>query len=62
MYYFNFLKEGYIGKLQKKSARENRVGLRVLVYVKLRYFAYSEKRVRASVLVVSRQVVVDRNK
>ena len=53
MYYFNFTKEGYRGKLQKKSARENWVGLRVLVYVKLRYFAYSEKRVRANKLAIS---------
>ena len=51
--HINFLKEHHESILQKKSARENRVGLRVLAYIKMRYFGYSEKRVRDSVLAVS---------
>ena len=60
--HINFLKEYHESILQKKSARETRVGLGVLAYIKLHYFAYSEKRVRASVFAVSRQVIVNRIK
>ena len=62
MHHIDFLEERYRIKLQKKSARETRVGLRVLAYTRMRYFAYPEKRVRASVLAIYRQVFVKRTK
>ena len=56
----DFLKKYHKSILQKKSAREIRVGLGVLGYIRMRYFAYSVKRVRASVTAFFRQDIVDR--
>ena len=60
--HIDFLKEYHQSILQKKSAREIRVGLGVLAYVRMRYFAFSEKWVRASVFAVFRQVDMYRTK
>ena len=62
MHHIDFLKEMYRIKLRKKSARETRVGLQVLAYTRMRYFAYSEKRVWASILAIYQQVIMNRTK
>ena len=62
MHHIDFLKEMYRIKLQKKSARETLVGLPVLAYTRMRYFAYSEKRVRASVFAVYRHIFAKKSK
>ena len=59
MYYFDFIKELYKGKLPKKFCKRNMVRFTSTSVYK-NALIWPEKRVGANVLGVSRQIVVDR--